>query len=231
MPEAIRDTTNRLDPIPRGSGTRENHGRPTMAWYFRPPSPDESGIRLTGLPEDCFYWADAWQEHQISVQTRKVIETVGGKLESVILVMDIDRQAGLHNGSPIVAMQQFGFGPGGIPSEDSNRRWERICKMLEDVRETEVEIEQTLLTAIEEDLGEAIGDPNYRRGLRERRNMLRARLERLEKGIDYSALKQFFVAEALRSQEPLRVRDAGQEAMFRKIAEEVVDSRGEMVTA
>ena len=104
------DRTINLDPIPRGNGSRENHGRPTMAWFFRPPSVDPSGIRLTGLPEDCFYWADAWMEHQVSVQTRKTFETVGGRTEATILVMDVDRHAGLHNGSPIVAMQQFGFG-------------------------------------------------------------------------------------------------------------------------
>ena len=225
------DRTINLDPIPRGNGSRENHGRPTMAWFFRPPSVDPSGIRLTGLPEDCFYWADAWQEHQVSVQTRKTFETVDGRTEPVILVMDIDRHAGLHNGAPIVAMQQFGFGPGGAPNEDSARRWGRICKMLNEVKDAEVEVEETLLKNIEDDLGEAIGDPNYRRGLRERRNILRARLERLKAGIDFDTLKQFFVDEAIRSQEPLKRRDAAQEAYFRKIAEEVVDRSGMAVTA
>ena len=225
------DSIIRLDPIPRGNGSRENHGRPTMAWFFRPPSVDPSGIRLTGLPEDCFYWADAWMEHQVSVQTRKTFETVGGRTEATILVMDVDRHAGLHNGSPIVAMQQFGFGPGGAPNEDSSRRWGRICKMLDEVKETELEVEEMLLANIESDLSEAIGDPNYRRGLRERRNMLRGRIERLKAGIDYAALKQFFVDEAIRSQEPLKRRDAAQEAYFRKIAEEVVDRSGMAVTA
>ena len=61
--------------------------------------------------------------------------------------------------------------------------------------------------------------------------MLRGRIERLKAGIDYAALKQFFVDEAIRSQEPLKRRDAAQEAYFRRIAEEVVDRSGMAVTA
>lgn len=202
-----------------------------MAWYFRPPSPDPEGIRLTGLPEDCFYYADAWQEHQVTVQTRKTMAAASGKTESVMLVLDIDRHGGYHNAAPVVAMQQFGFGPGGVPSEDSLRRWDKICELLEEAREPELEIEEMLLKSIEEDLGEAIGDPNYRRAMRERRNSLRSRIDRLKAGIDYDALKQFFADEAVRSQAPLKRRDPAQEAAIRSMVEEVVDSRGAVVTA
>ncbi len=189
-----------LTPIARGTGERENHGRPTMAWYFRPPVVDETGRSLTALPEDCFYAASSWMGSQVERQTRKFVTHPDGRTEPHLLVMDIDAHGMKVGGGPIVVMHEIGSGRTG---EDSSRRWGRIVKMLKAAQADEYLIESRLLESVKDDLQYALGDPNLRNQLRERQQMLERRLAALEH-TDITGLKAFFDREAAASKAAAR---------------------------
>lgn len=206
-----------LVPIARGTGSRENHGRPTMAWYFRPPVVDESGRSLTALPEDCFYTASSWMGTQVERQTRKVVQYPDGHTERHILVMDIDAHGMKVGGAPLVVMHEIGSGRTG---EDSARRWGRIVKMLKDAQAEEYIVESRLLESVKDDLQYALGDPNLRNQLRERQQMLERRLAALEH-TDFAALKAFFNNEAVASKAAARSSRFDIQSMV----EQAVDAR------
>ncbi len=176
--------------------------RPSFAWYFRPPNPRMDGIATTGLPIDCFYQADAWDPSHVDGRTRKSVVRFDGSTERVRLVNPIDKHNMMHRGVPIVAMWP--------PDHDieSQANWERICELLEEVRDWELEIERGLLDDKETEMNAGGVTGAARTALVAAQRVLQARISVLEKEHDFAALFRFFVAEAIRSQETLQSPEA-----------------------
>lgn len=176
--------------------------RPTLAWFFRPPTTDFDRPRTDGLPRDLFYTASAWQPNQVHVQTRKTFLMPSGVRESVRLVNPIDAHGLKKRGVPVIAMHDPDW------TDESRRNWERICEVIDENLPRQIEIEESVITDLREEIQEGGFVGPLRADMRQRLRSLEAHVEALQRGVDFNALFAFFVSEAQRSQATLRSPEA-----------------------